>query len=111
MAETVQKILDVTITWKIEAAGKIDADIAVTKDDEFPDLPRFGVRMFLDKKLSAVRYFGMGPQESYCDKHQAASHGLYRADVGDLHEDYIRCLLYTSPSPRDGLLSRMPSSA
>ncbi|MCB6544965.1 glycoside hydrolase family 2 TIM barrel-domain containing protein [Blautia glucerasea] len=90
VAETVQKILDVTITWKIEAAGKIDADIAVTKDDEFPDLPRFGVRMFLDKKLSAVRYFGMGPRESYCDKHQAASHGLYRADVGDLHEDYIR---------------------
>ena len=29
--------------------------------------------------------------------------------------DYVRqvhiCLLYTSPSPRDGLLSRMPSSA
>ena len=24
---------------------------------------------------------------------------------------YYRCLLYTSPSPRDGLLSRMPSSA
>ena len=90
VAETVQKILDVTITWKIEAAGKIDADIVVTKDDEFPDLPRFGVRMFLDKKLSDTRYFGMGPQESYCDKHQAASHGLYRADVGDLHEDYIR---------------------
>ena len=90
VAETVQKILDVTITWKIEAAGKIDADIAVTKDDEFPDLPRFGVRMFLDKKLSATRYFGMGPQESYCDKHQAASHGLYQANVDDLHEDYIR---------------------
>ena len=89
VAETVQKILDVTITWKIEAAGKIDADIEVTKDDEFPDLPRFGVRMFLDKKLSAARYFGMGPQESYCDKHQAASHGLYQANVDDLHEDYI----------------------
>ena len=27
---------------------------------------------------------------------------------GDVSED---CLLYTSPSPRDGLLSRMPSSA
>lgn len=90
VAETVQKILDVTITWKIESAGKIDADIAVTKADEFPDLPRFGVRMFLDKKLSAARYFGMGPQESYCDKHQAASHGLYHANVDDLHEDYIR---------------------
>ena len=30
----------------------------------------------------------------------------------DLHSDQIQgCLLYTSPSPRDGLLSRMPSSA
>ena len=25
--------------------------------------------------------------------------------------EYGTCLLYTSPSPRDGLLSRMPSSA
>ena len=30
------------------------------------------------------------------------------ATVGALRDD---CLLYTSPSPRDGLLSRMPSSA
>src|SRR5680860_501210 len=36
---------------------------------------------------------------SICDKIQ------YQAD-----RDYC-CLLYTSPSPRDGLLSRMPSSA
>ena len=90
VAKTVQKILDVMIAWKIDDIGRIDADIAVTKDDEFPDLPRFGVRMFLDKKLTDARYFGMGPQESYRDKHQAASHGLYRANVDDLHEDYIR---------------------
>ena len=31
-----------------------------------------------------------------------------RGVLGDF--DYF-CLLYTSPSPRDGLLSRMPSSA
>ena len=30
-------------------------------------------------------------------------------EVGTLYR--IGCLLYTSPSPRDGLLSRMPSSA
>ena len=29
----------------------------------------------------------------------------------EMIEDHIACLLYTSPSPRDGLLSRMPSSA
>ena len=36
VAETVQKILDVTITWTIDAAGKIDADIEATKDGEGP---------------------------------------------------------------------------
>ena len=29
----------------------------------------------------------------------------------DILQLYMVCLLYTSPSPRDGLLSRMPSSA
>ena len=28
-----------------------------------------------------------------------------------MDKSYGACLLYTSPSPRDGLLSRMPSSA
>ena len=32
-------------------------------------------------------------------------------DVGFCFKQYGTCLLYTSPSPRDGLLSRMPSSA
>ena len=32
-------------------------------------------------------------------------------DLEQLIKDKSSCLLYTSPSPRDGLLSRMPSSA
>ena len=31
--------------------------------------------------------------------------------LGRVDELFLDCLLYTSPSPRDGLLSRMPSSA
>ena len=33
------------------------------------------------------------------------------AGFGQFESRYRACLLYTSPSPRDGLLSRMPSSA
>ena len=58
-----------------------------------------------------------------------SNNAVYSRDAVDEIEDYIRagggaifisdanfgsdwaCLLYTSPSPRDGLLSRMPSSA
>ena len=88
-AATVQKILDAAITWKIDCDGAITSSIKVVKDDEFPDLPRFGLRLFLNKKLENVSYFGLGPHESYRDKHQSTNHGLYRAKVSEMHEDYI----------------------
>ena len=37
--------------------------------------------------------------------------GMKRAAAGGIGPKSASCLLYTSPSPRDGLLSRMPSSA
>ena len=37
--------------------------------------------------------------------------GYYIAGYTSYELGLIFCLLYTSPSPRDGLLSRMPSSA
>ena len=89
VAPTVQKILDVELVWKVEGSGRITASMEVSKDAEFPELPRFGVRVFFNKNLSEASYYGMGPQESYRDKHRAASHGLYRSAVKDLHEDYI----------------------
>ena len=45
---------------------------------------------------------------------QARRHGagLAVSEMVSSHAIHYRnCLLYTSPSPRDGLLSRMPSSA
>ena len=40
-----------------------------------------------------------------------SSQMLYGANEVELGKQWANCLLYTSPSPRDGLLSRMPSSA
>ena len=41
-----------------------------------------------------------------------AACGLLLATAEDPSDEHLlNCLLYTSPSPRDGLLSRMPSSA
>ena len=82
--------MDVELTWEIALDGKIHAHIIGNKNPEFPELPRFGVRMFLNKYADRVTYYGMGPQESYCDKHQGAGHGWYQASVEEMHEDYIR---------------------
>ena len=43
------------------------------------------------------------------DKHEILSDDTEETNNVQLEEEI--CLLYTSPSPRDGLLSRMPSSA
>ena len=40
-----------------------------------------------------------------------AQKDMKTAEVKLSNEGFMACLLYTSPSPRDGLLSRMPSSA
>ena len=90
VADSIQKILDITINWKIDNDGKLSSVMHAEKDDEFPVLPRFGIRMFLDKRLKNVSFYGMGPQESYRDKHQGAYHALFRTKINDLHEDYIR---------------------
>ena len=52
--------------------------------------------------------------ESYCESSQDLELAGMFSDgqqaMSSLNKDKV-CLLYTSPSPRDGLLSRMPSSA
>lgn len=85
-----QKIMDMDTVWTVQADGTIDISVSVKRDPEFPELPRFGLRLFLPRELEQVTYYGIGPCESYIDKHQAGSHGLYRSPITDLHEDYIR---------------------
>ena len=42
----------------------------------------------------------------------SAGHKVVDIPASNLKKEMTKiCLLYTSPSPRDGLLSRMPSSA
>ncbi len=62
----------------------------VVRNMDFPELPRFGLRLFLPKEMDQVTYFGLGPEESYVDKCRAASHGIYSSSVAGLHEDYIK---------------------
>ena len=43
--------------------------------------------------------------------HKVALKQISKGTAVKKYAQIIGCLLYTSPSPRDGLLSRMPSSA
>ena len=58
----------------------------------------FGVRLD-ERKADTIKYGRWSSKGAYGYVAQ------WKGELGDT------CLLYTSPSPRDGLLSRMPSSA
>lgn len=90
IAPSVQKILDIRETWKIGPDGTLNLDMQVYKNREFPDLPRFGLRLFLPEQMQDVSYLGLGPTESYIDKHQACWHAMFTDKVSSMHEDYIK---------------------
>ena len=60
-----------------------------------------------DNQGTISTYFE-GTLSSFCvSGHAGFDHAAHNTNLRAL----LTCLLYTSPSPRDGLLSRMPSSA
>lgn len=89
-AVTVQRMMDIDTFWRIDNAGQISVKMNAVRNMDFPELPRFGLRLFLPKDMDQVTYFGLGPEESYVDKRRAASHGIYLSSVAGLHEDYLK---------------------
>ena len=89
-APSVQRFMTVTALWTVAANGSVTADLSVRRNTALPELPRFGLRLFLPSEMDSVRYCGMGPVESYRDKHQASWHGLHQSTVSQMHEDYLR---------------------
>ena len=85
-----QRILAGVIKWTIYSDGTTDVHVEAKKDPVFPVLPRFGLRLFLPESFAKLTYCGLGPVESYVDKHQASYHGVFHSTPAEQQEDYIR---------------------
>lgn len=77
--------------YRIDGEGRLTITASLDADDEkLAVLPRFGLRLFLDKAYDTADYRGYGPTESYIDKHQACRYGDHSAKIGQLYEPYLR---------------------
>ena len=88
--------------YDIEAAE--DCVIPVFEAGQKPTLVKTGLKVYMsDDEVFMLYNRSSNPGKK----------GLVLANsVGVIDKDYYgNCLLYTSPSPRDGATSRMPSSA
>lgn len=47
-AVSLQKVLDVDAVWEVFDTGEICVTMRVKKEMEFPELPRFGIRLFFE---------------------------------------------------------------
>ena len=75
---------------------------------------RVGQLAFVGKASKWVEYLTLNDSGSLATLDEFKKAFLERFDKTQSvleAQRLISCLLYTSPSPRDGLLSRMPSSA
>ena len=75
--------VEITVDYALLAEG-----VGVTVDfpggENLPDLPALGLSFQLDKRYDQVRYYGMGPDDSYVDRCRGAILGQweYTADEG-----------------------------
>ena len=70
---------------------------------------------FDGEKLDALEFYLKKENTTVQKRMNEALTELYERIIPEAVREFLDrkapCLLYTSPSPRDGLLSRMPSSA
>ena len=84
----------------------MSAIIRLARPEDIPALIDLASETFIDS-------FGNYHTPENCQAFIAQSHNenIYRAAITNDDQYVLVCLLYTSPSPRDATLSRMPSSA
>ena len=82
------------------ADGVLAGQDAVDQAVDNPEGTVFSIKRLLGRKFQSPEMQWLAGSFPY---------PIVAANNGDAHLHV--CLLYTSPSPRDGLLSRMPSSA
>lgn len=91
-------ILHADVTYTVHGTGTltvrydVDADVITrTKDDQRRRvfLPRFGIEFKMPEGTEQLRYFGMGPYESYADKHLASRMGEFASTVTESYEPYV----------------------
>lgn len=82
--------LPYTLVYKLHTDGSVDVGASMnTKGRKLPEMPRFGMRMTLNKDFRSVEYYGRGPWENYSDRKTSQFVGRYSADVDSLYYPYI----------------------
>ncbi|MBN2651177.1 MAG: DUF4981 domain-containing protein [Spirochaetales bacterium] len=80
---------DLRIIWHVMENGTIDCHLDAEISAGF-DLPRTGIKMNVAEDLTAVEWFGRGPEENYVDRKTGSAFGRYSREIADMFEPYVK---------------------
>lgn len=80
----------IEVKYEIYGGGDLRVILGADIHKDIEYLPRFGLRFFLDDDFDKVEYYGFGPKECYCDKHNSAYMARFASDADLLFENYVR---------------------
>jgi len=87
--DTKEKQASVLTTYRVFADGTVRMILSFEGDGSLPPMPEFGWMFALNADLCHVKYYGMGPEENYCDRNKGSRLGVYERDVKDMEEPYL----------------------
>ncbi|MEM6412083.1 MAG: glycoside hydrolase family 2 TIM barrel-domain containing protein, partial [Pseudomonadota bacterium] len=74
--------------WELTEMGvDISEEIIIT--EEWDDIPRVGIRFDVPVSFSNLEWLGLGPDESYPDRHRAQTFGRWKSSVADQYHPYV----------------------
>ena len=90
---------EIAVRWSVIGMKNVSSRITVYPDGAISithkgtparTLTRFGTQMAFDASLEQVKWYGRGPQETYCDRKTGGKIALHQSTVTDLEHHYMR---------------------
>ena len=78
------------VVYHFNSVGEILVRVEFTpSQDDFPELPRFGMSLVLPEGFEKLEFFGRGPHENYIDRNHSSHVGVYSSTVDEQYVPYI----------------------
>ena len=77
------------VTYRVFGDGTIEATLSYDPVKELGDMPEFGMMFKLDADYDTVKWYGLGPQETYADRQHGGKYGVYENKVADNIAEYL----------------------
>lgn len=77
------------VTYRVFGDGTIETTLSYDPVKELGDMPEFGMMFKLDADYDTVKWYGLGPQETYEDRQHGGKYGVYENKEADNIAEYL----------------------